>query len=383
MAMNEIPIPVLSDARDRIAKLHAVTAALSESILPSDVAQVVVREMAAVLAADQAAIAALSPDGSDLVLLQRTGSGDLPLAAVFRTGEPLWTTAMACAPLIVKGEKLGVVGFGFAEAQSFDAAARALIEDLARQAALAFERARLYQRLERAGRARDEMVAVVSHDLRNPLGSILLSTASAMNLELTDPKAPRVRKHLATIRRSAERMTQLIDDLVDFDAVTGGQLTVARSRCDAAAVVAAAAGMLASLAEERGVRVATSSDAGVSIDGDRDRLVQAMVHLLSNAITVTEPGGLITAGAEARGGEVLFFVSDSGPGIGAEELPDVFDRYGRRNTSRSHYKGSGLGLTIARGIVEAHGGRIWAESRVGAGSTFYFALPAASAESNG
>jgi signal transduction histidine kinase len=414
--MNETPNPGLADvtmlnevaaaarrAQETIAKLQAVTAALSESVLPADVAQVVVREMAAVLSADQAAVASSSPDGDHLILLQQSGLGAQtpePLAVAFRTGNPIWirsppeyqgqlpdsrTAAMACAPLVASGTRLGVVGFGFFEAQNFDASQRALVEDLARQASLAFERARLYEveraaawRLEQASLARDEIMAVVSHDLRNPLASILLSTAAAMKLELADPKAPRVRKHLAMIRRSADRMTQLIGDLVDFDAVTTGQLTLERSRCDAAGVVQAATDMVAWLVEERSVQVETSSVAAVVLDGDRDRLVQAMANLLTNALKVTDPGGLVRAGAEVRGREVVFFVRDSGPGIAAEDLPRLFERYQRGRPSR--YKATGLGLTIARGIVEAHGGRIWAESGAAAGSTFYFALPAASVE---
>jgi signal transduction histidine kinase len=109
-----------------------------------------------------------------------------------------------------------------------------------------------------------------------------------------------------------------------------------------------------------------------AVQCDSDRAVQVLTSLVSNALKVTPKGGAVSIGAEVKGRDVVFFVRDTGPGIEADELPKLFERHWRSKSSS--YKGAGLALAIARGIVDAHGGKIWAESRLGAGSTFYFSL---------
>jgi signal transduction histidine kinase len=131
--------------------------------------------------------------------------------------------------------------------------------------------------------------------------------------------------------------------------------------------------MLGAIAQERAIGFSVDVAAGLpSVDVDRERAVQVLSNLLANALKVTTKGGRVAIGAVGDADEVVFFVRDSGPGIDAAELPRLFERYWR--STKSTYKGAGLGLSIARGIVEAHSGRIWAESQVGVGSTFFFTL---------
>ena len=249
----------------------------------------------------------------------------------------------------------------------------ALCEELADRAALALLNARLFEQAEKAKESREEVLAVVTHDLRNPLGAILLSAASALRLELTDKKAPRLRKNLATIHRSAERMSRLLADLVDFATIQSGRLKIEPVVFEPTEVVDAVLEMFASLAAERDIRLDASVESGLPlITADKDRLIQALANLTSNAVKVTASGGHVRVVARSRPGEVVFAVEDTGPGIGPDELPHIFERYWRGRQTR--YQGTGLGLTIAKGIVEAHGGRIGAESMLGKGSTFSFSL---------
>jgi len=144
---------------------------------------------------------------------------------------------------------------------------------------------------------------------------------------------------------------------------------------DAAAIAREAVETLSGLAEERGLSLAAEAPAALGVTCDRDRILQVLGNLLSNALHVTEPGGRVTVRVAAGVGEVVFAVTDTGPGIPAGDLPRVFDRWYRGHGS--HYPGSGLGLSIAHAIVEAHGGRIAVESRQGQGSVFSVALPQA------
>jgi signal transduction histidine kinase len=250
----------------------------------------------------------------------------------------------------------------------------ALCEELANRAALALTNARLFDHAENARQSREDVLAVVTHDLRNPLGAILLAAASAMRLELSDKKAPRVRKNLATIHRSAERMSRLLADLVDFATIQSGRLKIEPLSFEPREVVEAVLDMFVALAGERSIHLSSKVESGMKLaHGDKDRLIQALANLMSNAIKVTASEGRVRASVQARNGELVFDIEDTGPGIGPEELPHIFERYWRGQ--KAGYRGTGLGLTIAKGIVEAHGGRIWAESTVGRGSTFAFSIP--------
>ncbi len=243
-------------------------------------------------------------------------------------------------------------------------------DELAVQQALADEKL-AREEADEATRAREEIISVVSHDLRNPLGAIMIGASSLLQID-TD-RGPRTTSIAARIHRQAERMARLIEDLVDFAGIQAGKLALERTDHAPQEIIHAANDMFTPIAQEGGLDLQIKVQPDLpAIRCDSDRALQVISNLVSNAVKVTQKGGMISIGAESRDTDVVFFVRDDGPGIEAAELPNLFERYWRGKTS--HYRGAGLGLSIARGIVDAHGGRIWAESQVGVGSTFYFSL---------
>jgi signal transduction histidine kinase len=267
----------------------------------------------------------------------------------------------------------GSLVFEYDRDRVLEPAERTFVEILARQCANALERVRLLDterraraEAEEATRAREELLSVVSHELRNPLGTITIA-ASALRTSDSD----RTRKHAERIHRQATRMARLLGDLVDFAGIQAGKLALQRAPHPPKSIISAAGELFGPLAEERGLAFAAEAPELPPVECDSERAVQVLANLVANAIKVTPPGGTVRIGA--RSGEpTVFFVRDTGPGIAPEDLPRLFERYWRSKTAE--YKGTGLGLSIARGIVDAHGGRIWAESEVGVGSTFYFSL---------
>ena len=177
------------------------------------------------------------------------------------------------------------------------------------------------------------------------------------------------------IERSVNRMHRLLGDLLDIASIEAGHLSVEVQRCSVTALVSEAielSGVPAAKKQLQLERVLPSKE--LQIECDRDRVLQVFGNLVGNAIKFTPSGGSIRVAVESRGEEALFSVADSGPGIAPEELAHVFDRFWQaKKTARL---GTGLGLTIAKALVEAHGGRIWVESTLGKGATFFFTMPA-------
>lgn len=325
---------------------------------------------------------------------------DAELAEVARDAEHLEALralgigSQLAVPMTVRGTTLGVLVLATsATGRRLGRAELELADLLAQRAAVAVDNALLYEAEARARaeaerlaaeaqaaiRAREEVLAVVSHDLRNPLNAIVISTSSLLRLDSLDAPDPRrgarIRKSAEVIRRSAERMTRLLGDLIDFASVQAGRLSITRAPTTAREIVGAVAELFASIAHERELRLRTElPPSPLALECDCDRAIQALSNLVANAVKVTASGGEVVLSAAHGAGEVVFSVADTGPGISAEELPRIFDRYWRGRSAG--YRGTGLGLAIARGIVEAHGGRIWAESTPGVGSRFFFALPA-------
>jgi signal transduction histidine kinase len=224
-------------------------------------------------------------------------------------------------------------------------------------------------------RIKDELVSVVSHELRTPLTSIRgsLGLLASGKLGALSPQGERM-VQIAT--QNAERLVRLIGDTLDLERLESGSMSLERAWADAEAVALRAVETLRGVAEECGVRLEAGVPRELSMWVDADRVEQVLVNLLSNAIKFSPPGALVRLNAERRGGEVLFAVVDRGRGIPTAQLEHVFERFRQVDSSDAREKGgTGLGLAICRSIVQQHGGRIWAASEVGAGSTFFFTLP--------
>ena len=228
--------------------------------------------------------------------------------------------------------------------------------------------------LRRAVRARDEVLAVVSHDLRNPIGTIF----SAASLLLTlDPSPEKRREHLLAVKRSAERINRLIQDLLDVARLEAGALPVHPGPFHGERLLHEVLDAHRRRAERKGVSLRARVPPAIRVAwGDRHRVTQILTNLVENALRETPSPGTIILGAEEEpgGGGVRFYVSDTGPGIRAEDQERLFDRFWQ--VTRKDKGGAGLGLSIVKGIVEAHHGKVWVESEVGKGSIFWFSLPA-------
>jgi PAS domain S-box-containing protein len=248
----------------------------------------------------------------------------------------------------------------------------AVMRDVTERRAAELERARLYAEAQQAIRARDDVLSIVSHDLRNPL-SVIGMCASAIEDTLRAPNAD-VSEMVSTIRSSADWMNRLIEDLLDVTRVEAGRLQLDRKPEDLVRVIAEAVTLFEPALTEKSIALREEiPDDLPPASVDAARIVQVLQNLVSNAVKFTSPGGEIAIRAAAENGEALIAVRDTGAGIPAEHLPRLFDRFWQATGSRRG--GAGLGLAIAKGIIEAHGGRIWVESEVGRGSTFTFALP--------
>ena len=277
-------------------------------------------------------------------------------------------------PLQARGHMLGALGF-ISSSQRYDERDLAFAMEVARRAAFALDNARLYEVARQATEARDDVLAVVAHDLRSPINAIHLA-AEIMERFPDDPAA--LRRSTEAILRSSERAIRLIQDLLDVRRIEVGKMVV---EC---AAVAPAAVMSEAIEEQQLLASAASLDLRLDhppalpeVWADGDRLLQLFENLIGNAMKFTPPGRSITLGAAPEAAQVHFWVRDTGLGMSPEELPNIFDRFWQaRRTARF---GVGLGLAIVKGIVEAHGGRIWVESELGVGTTFHFTIPNATA----
>ena len=279
------------------------------------------------------------------------------------------------APLAIGDRTVGALTLldTSGHADRFTADARSLIGEFARGAALALDNARLYAAARRATSARDEVLAVVSHDLRNPISAIAMCARILREAPPSD-EAER-EKMLTAITEATAWMQRLIRDLLDVSAIEAGRLSVERQPAALAPIVSTAVGMVSGEVEQHSIDLRVDLPPALpAVSVDASRIVQVISNLLGNAVKFTEPGGTITVRATVGPGTVVVSVADTGMGIAADALPRIFDRFWQaRATPR---RGSGLGLAISRGIIEAHGGRIWAESELGRGSVFSFSVPA-------
>jgi PAS domain S-box-containing protein len=291
---------------------------------------------------------------------------------ILRAAAPISVIAV---PLVAREKLLGVLKlFSSTPSHKYEPADLRVAQEVARQAALCIDNARLYQTAMRAIREREDVLGVVAHDLRNPLGTISMNVEVLGRREAGSP--PGHLSPLDRIRRAATRMDRQIRDLLDVARLDAGHLSIEPGRQSTARVL----GEIQDAYVEDAALASCTLHGAVAPDvpdvwADRDRLLEIFDNLVGNALKFTGPGGRVTVGAAPRDGEVMFFVSDTGPGMSTEEVSHLFDRFWQ--ASRSDRRGAGLGMSIVKGLVEAHRGHLWVESAPGRGTTVFFTVPAA------
>jgi signal transduction histidine kinase len=279
-----------------------------------------------------------------------------------------------CVPLTARGKTFGALVFVAAPGRQYGSDELLLAEELARRAALAIDNARLYEQAQTAVRTREEVLAVVSHDLRNPLGTIRGGATQLLDAANGSKQHALTVKVAERIARASERMIYMIRDLLDFSSIEAGKLRIEAAEHDPGALVTEVVEMMHPLAAEKGVVLEKSVEAEhLKVRCDHERIMQVFSNLIGNAIKFTDEGGSVMVRARGEDGRVLFSVSDTGPGIASGDLAHIFDRYwqAKRRTRDS----LGLGLAISKAIMESHGGAIWVESTVGVGTTIFLTLP--------
>lgn len=304
--------------------------------------------------------------------IPRIIGGASEASSYFGIGATRSESSWAVVPLISRGQSLGVIAAESFPERRFGHEDLTLFAEFARHGSLSLDNARLYLESQQAVRAREEVLAIVSHDLRNPLNAVtlaasLLRTGSALSTE--------DREQVDIIEVSAKRMSRLISDLLDVTRLEGGKkLPIEPAEVQVSMIFDEISDLFRSQASASSVHlVLRGADSVPAVYADRDRIMQVVSNLIGNALKFTPAGGSIRVGAESRDGHVLFTVADTGPGIPAKDLEDIFNPYWQGK--RAERLGAGLGLPIAKGIVEAHGGRIWVESSPGEGTQFFFTLP--------
>ena len=405
-----------------IARLQAVTEALSETLTTEQVAGTVMHHALDAFEADTCTLYALSRDGSSLQLLgdghgcapeiiarirEISASDPInPAALVLRSKDIIFAEdedeyaalvpslakmhvpgqrakAFWCAPLLIGERSVGALGMGFYERHRFSKDDRALIWTMARQCAQALDRARLYGELERsyreaaeANQLKDEFLATMSHELRTPLNAIL---GWATMLKGDWKRAPfQLAKGLATIERNALAQVKLIEDVLDVSRIVAGKFRLEPKSIDLAHVLGAALDVVRPMAEAKNIRLETAIANGpLSTFGDPDRLQQVAWNLLSNAVKFTPNGGTVYVGSSRDGSKIRIVVRDTGLGFSEVFRPFLFDRFRQADSSTTRQNaGLGLGLAITRHIVELHGGTIEATSAgKNCGAAFMVEIP--------
>jgi len=286
----------------------------------------------------------------------------------------LGARALLTLPLVAGDEAFGALTLISVNPERvFSTDARALADKFAATAATTLENARLYGVAQRATRARDEVLGIVSHDLRNPISAIAMC---ARVLQENPPNdASERRQLLGTIRESTEWVNRLIQDLLDVANIERGQLSLELQPRDPAQIALQARHMFEVEATHHGITLDVDVPTNLPmVVADSARIVQVLGNLLRNAIKFTPNGGRIVVAVGRGETGVVFSVRDSGAGIAIANQARVFDRYWE-SSDGSRVRGTGLGLSIAKGIVAAHGGSIWVQSAPGQGSTFSFSVP--------
>jgi PAS domain S-box-containing protein len=297
--------------------------------------------------------------------------------------DALLKAAGACSviyvPMSARGDVRGLFTFAATSnsGRQLTQSDLATAADLAARAGMAMENAHLYEQAQRAIAARQDVLSFVSHDLRNPLMGITLTVESMLR---TAPEDERRRSgaQLHRVRRAAQQMRRMIEDLLDMSAIEGGRLNVDVATHDAAGLLDEIAEVFGPVATAKRIELEMAPPAApIGVACDRQRLMQVLSNLIDNAIKFTPEGGRVTVSARGADAKVVFAVQDTGSGIPSSIRPFVFEQF--RQARATARQGRGLGLYIAKGLVEAHGGAIWVDSEDGVGTTFSLTMPLAPA----
>jgi signal transduction histidine kinase len=398
----------------RATRLLEVTTALSEAQSVEDVATVVLTQGLAIVEAARGVL--VSVEGARLRFLGARGlspllvaqlgditwDAEIPVVHALKKGEMISVESAEefrekyggmfqgfeeladmqtylATPLVHAGETVGAIALHFKDAAAVGASDRTFTLLLAQAAATALHRARTYdtelnkrRSAELLAQAREDVLGVVAHDLRNPLNLIQMTAELMIDEELP---LERRKQMLGIAVRAAKQMNRLIEDLLDAVRLQAGRLSLELEPISVETIVKQAEEIFRPLAEKRHLRFEAGDDGG-TVRADPTRVSQVVGNLIGNAIKFTPENGSVRLRATCVDKQVEFRVTDDGPGIAPDSLPHLFDSFWQARVSDR--RGVGLGLTIAKGIVEAHGGRIWVESAIGAGSTFHFTLPTVS-----
>ena len=325
---------------------------------------------------------AIAPD--DLVLLRRVLSSGRPILVGKNAAGgsvqgsvgnvALGAKSLMLLPLMSQKGPVGVLTLvSTKSARRFAGSDLAVAEELALRIGTAIERAQVYNEAREAVQARQDILAFVSHDLKNSLMSLFL------NVEMLTRSAPRDErrrgwKQLERIRRGVTQMQRMIEDLLDVGSIESGRLAVETREHEIGDLFQDAVELSAPLIHDKRIEIKIETPPPpFKVRCDRERMMQVFSNLIGNAVKFVPERGTIVLSAAASGASALVAVRDTGPGIPPARLPHLFQRYWQADETAR--KGRGLGLFITKGIVEAQGGVIWAESQVGTGSTFFITLP--------
>jgi signal transduction histidine kinase len=285
--------------------------------------------------------------------------------------ERLGVRSLMATPLIARGRVVGAMTTSLRPSRTFEPDLRQLASEVAERVALGIDNASLYAAAQRAIRGRDELLAVVSHDLRNPLNLIGLA------LQMIEQDAEAIPSALPSAKRGVDRMQRLIEDLLDVARIDAGTLNVEPQPLALVTLLQDAFEHHRVLATDKRITLVRDFDLRLGgVLADRHRMTQALSNLIGNALKFTPAGGTIRIGGESHGDHVTLWVADTGPGIAPEHVGSIFDRFWQPTRGRD---GIGLGLAIVKGIVDAHQGTIEVDSARGVGTTFRIKLKAADA----
>ena len=397
----------------RATRLLEVTTALSEAQSVEEVAAVVLSKGFAVVEASRGVLVSL--EGDHLRLLGTRGvsptlaaqlallnlDAEVPVVHAIRKGEMISIESAEefrekyvslyenfdeladmqtylSTPLVHAGETVGAISCHFKEAAAVGASDRTFTLLIAQAAATALHRARTYdaeldkrRHAELLAQAREDVLGVVAHDLRNPLNLIQM-TAELMIDEVL-PLAKR-REMLDIALRAAKQMNRLIDDLLDTVRLQAGRLSLDVEEVSVEAIMKQAEETYRPLAQRRHLHFETAAQDGAMVRADPARVSQIVGNLIGNAIKFSREDGSVKLRATSEDKQVVFQVVDDGPGIPPDNMSHLFDNFWQAR--KDDRRGVGLGLAIVKGLVEAHGGKIWAQSSAAGGTTVHFTIPA-------